>query len=221
MLRINKKQLQFFFKAGRAKIVFVDGMPRSGSTLVFNAMRLVLQADPACDLQSSWVRNARHLPRANTYLIKTHGMNLIDAWRASKIVYSYRDPRVALVSHSRKFGTTPSIEMVHQWMRDFNFAEQHAGLMFGYEDMVKDVPAVVHALADYAGCEVDSAEIADNVNLLVRQGDDQSEAVTLLHGSHRTGTKDDEWRLFLPQALQTQITNEYSPWLERHGYPLR
>lgn len=219
MLRINKRQLQFYIKAGRAKIIFADSMPRSGSTLIFNALRLLLKSNPDCDLQSAWVRDARSLPRANCYLIKTHGMNVIDAWRASRIVYSYRDPRVALVSLQRKFEAEPSIEYVRAWMRDFEFAEQRSDIMVRYETMREDLPATVARLAEVLGVKTDLDDILKQLNS--SQGASNGiDKATLLHGSHATGTTDDEWRSVLSPELNAQIVQEFGPWLERQGYAL-
>lgn len=219
MLRINKRQLQFFLRAGRARVIYADSMPRSGSTAIFNALRLLLLSDPKCDLQSGWVRDARNMPRANTYLIKTHGMNLIDAWRASKTVYSYRDPRVALVSLSRKFGSEPSMDLIRMWMNDFAFAERHADLILRYETMVEDMPGMVRALAELVGREeADSDAIAAEISGSTGEGQGMDK-VTLLHGDHATGTTDDEWRTFLPARLNAQIAEEFGAWFERYGYP--
>ena len=221
MLRINKRQLQFFLRAGRARVIYADGMPRSGSTVIFNALRLLLLSDVNCDLQSGWVRDARNLPRANTYLIKTHGMHIIDTWRASRTVYSYRDPRVALVSLWRKFGIEPTIHMFRVWMNEFAFAERHADLILRYETVMQDIPGAVQALAKLVGreeadCDAIAAEIAGSTG--EGRGVDK---VTLLHGNHATGTTDDEWRMVLPDTLIAQIAEEFGPWFARYGYPLR
>lgn len=192
-------------------------MPRSGSTLVFNALRLLLESDPDCDLQSAWVRDARNLPRAETYLIKTHGMNVIDAWRASRIVYSYRDPRVALVSMCRKFNTEPSIGFVRNWVRDFEFAKERADLMVRYETMIKDVPATVSMLAEVISVKTDVERIAaDLANIQGTIG--VTDKKTLMHGDHATSTMDNDWRTYFCEDLKAQIADEFGPWLEQHGY---
>lgn len=219
VLKVNKRQLQFFLRARGARVIYADSMPRSGSTAIFNALRLLLLTDPDCDLQSGWVRDARNMPPANTYLIKTHGMNLIDSWRASKTVYSYRDPRVALVSLSRKFGSTPSMRLVRMWMADFAFAEKHADLLLRYDMAMRDLRGTVCTLADLVGVEADCQQIADRLSPSPGGGDGPDK-LTLLHGEHATGTTEDEWRTALPSDLNAQIVDEFGPWLERYGYPL-
>lgn len=228
ILRINRKQLQFFFNARFASVIYADSMPRSGSTAVFNALRLILAENAGGDLQSSWVRDARHLPRASVYLIKIHGMNTIDAWRASKIIYSYRDPRVALVSLMRKFDIEPQIEVVRNWLRDFAFAEQHADLLLRYETMRDDMPAAIRAMGAAIGQDVDGEYLAKQVDILSNKArtprtttPSVRDNVTLLYNDHVTNTKDDDWRTVLPANLNTQIVDEFGPWLKRHGYPLR
>ena len=192
-------------------------MPRSGSTLIFNALRLLLESDPDCKLQSAWVREARDLPRANTYLIKTHGMNVIDAWRASKIIYSYRDPRVALVSLCRKFDVQPTAEFIRNWLRDFAFAEERADLLIRYELMITDLSAIVSALADVVGIKTDTEQLVTKLTEVMGPGI-TADKKTLLHDNHVTGTRDDDWRAFFSEDMKEEIAREFGPWLERHGY---
>lgn len=217
LLRLNRRQLQFYAKAGRAKIIFSDGMPRSGSTLVFNIARLILQSDPDRKLSTGWVRDARRLPPADIYLIKTHGLNPVDAWRASRIIYSYRDPRDALVSHARKFGTVPTIDTCRQWIRDFDFAKKHAHLMLRYETAMSDLPRTIDRIAGLLKMPVDTREIAEGLpgDPAKRRGQDKE---TLFFEGHRTGTEAGDWREVLAPALQSQISEEFGPWLELHGY---
>lgn len=195
-------------------------MPRSGSTLIFNALRLLLSANPDCDLQSGWVRSARSMPRANCYLIKTHGMNAIDAWRASNIVYSYRDPRVALVSLCRKFGAEPSIDHIRGWMHSFEFAERRSDVLVRYETMRDDLPATVERLAKLLDVNTDLDKVVDDL-IGTRGTSSAVDSVTLLHGEHKSGTQDHEWRTVLPSELNAQVADEFGPWLERHGYALQ
>jgi hypothetical protein len=219
-LRINKRQVQFFAKAGFGRIIYADGMPRSGSTLLFNIIRLVLLSNPDCRLSSGWVRDARNLPAANTYLIKTHSLNALDTLRSNKTFYSYRDLRDALVSLLRKGGETPSMKTAHQWVEWFEAARKNAHLMVRYEDMTADVPAVVRLVAAEFGYEVD---VDDIVSRLPTGAPDRSSRApysptTLLHQAHKTGTASGEWRTLFEPAFRRQINSELGWWFEQNGY---
>lgn len=216
-LRINKRNVQFHAKAALSKIVYCDGMPRSGSTLLFNIMRHVLLSDPDCRLSSGWVRQARHLPRAPIYLVKTHGLYPIDAWRAWRIAYSYRDPRDALVSAQRKFGDVPSISTLRKWVQDFAFAKKNANLMIRYETLIEDVPGTVTRIADLLERPVDVQKIIDDLPS-DGQATDFPDQITLYHANHRTRTAKGEWRTILSPELQSQIKAEFGSWLEENGY---
>lgn len=221
-LRVNKKQLQFLAGAGLAKIVYSDGMPQSGSTLLFNIARLVLQSNHGCKVSAGWVGDALDLPPADIYLIKTHGIKPLDAWRAHRFFHSFRDPRDALVSGLRKIGTQPTIEPVRAWMKWYAFAEKRADLMCRYETMIEDIPGTIRAVAGALGQMVDVDDIAKSIPMVApdRSGTVKRDKVTLMHRNHRTGTVAGEWRDIFPPALQRQISSEIGPWLERNGYPL-
>ncbi len=166
--------MQFFAKAGLGNIAYADSMPRSGSTLLFNIIRQVLPTNPECKLSSGWVRDARNLPSANTYPIKTHSLNAGDA----------------LVSLLRKGGETPSLKTAHQWVNWCESAQKNAHLMVRYEDMMADVPGTVHKVADQFGYAVDGDAVVRQ--LPFGAPDHTSRApcspTTLLYKTHKTGT---------------------------------
>jgi len=222
-LRINKKQLQLFAKVGTGRLIYADGMPHSGSTLLFNIIRIVLSSDPLCRLSSGWVGDALALPRGNTYLLKTHGIKPLDAWRAYRLFHSFRDPRDALVSGTRKHGRPHSIERVRLWMRWYAAAEPRADLMVRYEDMVADTAATVRKVAEVLRAEdVDVTSILESLPTGAPDelGETQPHSVTLMHRNHRTGTVAGDWRTVLAPELQEQIAAEFGPWLERNGYSI-
>ncbi len=207
-MRINKRQVRFYAKARPSKIIFSDGMPRSGSTLLFNIIHQVLLSDPDCRLSSGWVSWGRHLPKAPIYLLKSHGLYPIDAWRAWRIAYSYRDPRDALVSAQRKFGQVPSILTVRKWVRDFAFAKKNADLMVQYEGLIEDIPGTVSLIADLLERPVDVQKVIDTLPSDGKVPDAPDE-ITLLYANHRTGTAKGEWRTILSPELQLQIKTEF------------
>src|SRR5262245_15346631 len=92
LLRKGKFLLDVHRTARRSALVLSAGMPRSGSTWLFNAARLLLRQTVAPDeLGSGWVGDWARLPKRPWLLLKVHEYDAFLARRARAILYSYRD----------------------------------------------------------------------------------------------------------------------------------
>ena len=91
-------------------------MPRSGSTWLYNAARLLLRRAPqgGADLSGGWIGDWRRLPKRRRLLLKVHEFDPFLAKKARLVLYSYRDLRDALASCRRKFDIEPSLEATIQ-----------------------------------------------------------------------------------------------------------
>jgi len=214
------ENLQFYRRLGLARLIIADGMQRSGSTLLFNMVRLILLSDERSKLTSGWIKDFATLPPGNVFLLKCHG---VDAWkirRAALLFYTYRDIRDALVSKFRKFNQAPSIEMVRKWVVQFDTARKHADLMIRYEDMVGDVHGTVEKVAKSLRISVPTETITRELPSSFEDDNsgDRYSKTTLLHKDHITGTHSGEWRQVLDKDLQRQIDAEFGWWFSENGY---
>lgn len=214
--------VKIILKLGLSKLVLSSGMPRSGSTLLFNIIRLCLEKKYQNGLVSGWVGDLMELPNGKIYLIKLHGIRRIYTYRASLIFYSYRDVRDALVSVERKFGTTPSIDLCRSYIKEYVLAKKYANYMFKYEDFSDNLESTIHFISKILNIKLDSAEILKNIPSvsldLLNEGYDKK---TLLHGGHSTGTESGAWKNSLSIKLQDQINNEFHWWFKENNYDLR
>ncbi len=217
-----KEVISFYFKIRFSNLIFSAGMPRSGSTLMYNIIRQILMQHYDGTLSSGWVEEIFDLPQADTFLIKAHNLDKFQLIRANCIFYSYRDMRDALVSLSRKFGCQPSLEIARKWIEQYKIAEKHAQMMVRYEDMVMDIPTTVHAIAQHLQIQIDVSRVIASLPVMDAQDviDGQYSKVTLLHRNHATGTICGEWRTVLDKKLQKQLASEFSDWFQLNRYPL-
>lgn len=120
-------------------LVLSAGMPRSGSTWLYNALRLMLAqrfASPGA-LACAWVGDIDRLPaEALCRLVKLHEWDGALAGQADFVVWSYRDLRDAMASQHRKFGGALSLQFADYLVRQDARWSARADHVMRYEDML-------------------------------------------------------------------------------------
>ncbi|NNM28979.1 MAG: hypothetical protein HKO57_05620 [Akkermansiaceae bacterium] len=208
--------------SGADRVILTWGTPRSASTLVYNLARLALEQSGTPDLVLAWEGDLHQHRRGQNYLIKTHDPHPMLLAAADTIIFSYRDPRDAMVSGQRKFGTPPSLKLA-RWHADLcGRGLPRADLVLRFEDFASDPTAAAAEVLKTLDFDMDPQELvaalpASHVEERPAIGHDP---VTLLHGGHRTGTGAGAWRRELPKGLQADIADELGDWLQKMGYPL-
>lgn len=219
-LLLITRTAKFFLKLGTAKLIIASGMPRSGSTLLYNITRLCLEEKYKSSIHAGYINEFSHFPKASVYLLKTHNVSLFLRLRASMIFYSYRDIRDALVSSQRKFNKEPSIELCRSWIEEYKIAKKHATSLFKYEDFTKNVEEAIFIISKNIGVEIDAREILKKTPKvwLDKRNNLYHDKKTLLHGGHSTGTKRGAWKTNLSQEMQEEIIQEFAWWLHENNY---
>lgn len=218
--KLVKYHSQFRMSLGDQPLVISAGMPRSGSTMLFNILRELMEVRHGDGLNAGWVHDFRTSDADAAWLIKLHRLSRFYRYRASSIFYTYRDVRVAAVSAHRKFGQPFDAKQIRNDLRQYRVARRAGAMAVKYEDIIADPAPHVHRIAQSLQIQADEAEICERVFALdASPGDHKYCKQTLLHQDHRTGTGDDEWREVIPLPVQKQINREFAWWLEECGYP--
>ncbi len=206
-------------------LVVSAGMPRSGSTLLFNILREILSSKWAGQVSAGWVDDIFELPKNSVYLIKVHDFNSYFQARADHSFYTYRDVRVAAVSAMKKFNRTPTVESIRCDLNQYLVAKRSCDLAIKYEDLVSSPGLFVQQIAGILDVSVDSDDIVKKIFYLQPPEEQEVKGAyskeTLLHKNHFTHTRDDEWRDFLSERIQKDISAEFSWWFEECGYPAK
>ena len=94
-------------------LILSAGMPRSASTWMYNADRLIFANKPQTQYNfgCGWVDVLKEIPSKPLMLIKIHDYVEELASQAAIILYSYRDIRDAIASQVRKWGVKPTLEI--------------------------------------------------------------------------------------------------------------
>lgn len=211
--------LRFFNKP-----VFVSaGMQRSGSTLLFNMLRLILSHRWE-KLSSCWVGDIAELPAGDAFLIKVHSLSPYWNRRAQNMFYTYRDVRVAMVSAMKTMKAPLTMEVIAGRIRQYELAKERADLMIKYEVLLESPETIVSRISQILNIPVDSEEIARQAVSLRDETVPGSKSgyskETLFHKGHCTYTANDEWRTVFPRELQDQVHEQFSWWFRECGYSL-
>lgn len=204
-------------------LFLADGMPRSGSTLVYNYLRLCLTERYGPTVESGWIGDIKEFPSAEAYCVKAHGVSRLLYSRAKFSCYTYRDLRVALVSGLRKFGRKPNIATCQSFIRKDQLARKHATIVFKYEEILANKRVTIERLIDALEVNTTSSTIEEalsrQITLGISEGERQRD--TQMHGGHATGTKDGDWRDVLDGEFLSELHDKYSWWFEANDYPIK
>lgn len=208
------------------------GIPRSGSTWLFNALRLLLKKNYP-GLYSCWIDEYDDAKGANAdaVLIKLHIPHAEFASKARAIFTSNRDLRDIAISMSQ----AGWIENKQQWLEWVSGArEQHeywqpiSQLDLRYDDIVnkpakclRDISAVLFPEKKKGSFqEVRNKFLAMRLNRLSEASSSSiiQHEITLLHKDHRKAGGKSRWKTDLQSDIADEISKCHADWLERMGY---
>ncbi len=213
-------------------LILAAGMPRSGSTWLYNAIRLLLLRDPriAGNLGCGWIADWNAIPKRKYLLVKLHDYDVGAVVLSKLAFYSYRDVRDAIASQKRRFGGCPDMLWADLYIHQHELWMRQAACVMKYEDMLRDPSAVVAALLQ--GLEAAgllSPTAGGPLDPVIRELDRLAEhpvpgagagydPTTLYHPAHITDGRPDSWHGWLDEDLVAEITAKYRWWFDKYGY---
>jgi hypothetical protein len=225
-------------------LLVVCGMHRSGSTLVWQIARLLLDGSPG-------LRNPRGLSTsefpaaaadpADLLMAKVHFRPALDRddfpQVGAKYLYTFRDPRDVVASLYRKGRTKPgdpergprnSRLIARRELRGDDFWRSRNTVWIGkYEEFRDDIPALIRDIADFLEVGVSTDRIADIVREVDLEAQAQRAIAAKQHGvdddlrvtsNHITDGREGAWRDTLTPEELVAIEGESARWLVTHGY---
>lgn len=204
----NKKNKVFILSAG---------MPRSGSTLLFNIIRECAKEN-STSVEWFWVDSYIRVKEANIVIVKSHTISWLDAVFFDKIIYSYRDLRTALVSNSKMFRKRITYHQAENFIKQYSNAKKYADCIIEYNDVIKSDDFIISKICDVLNFNADKSKIKNRLKSLNREGRDNLNMETFIHKDHRTYTELNEWASTVPDELRNRIEKDFEWWFAECGY---
>lgn len=208
-------------------LILSAGLPRSGSTLLYNLLRLTLVHHLNDDehLSCGWIEDMRTVPFGNYTLLKLHNHEEDLTRRSDLIVYSYRDIRDVLASQQRKFGTPPSLNLADHLVSQHDSWCQSAHIQIRYEDFdTKRQSQLVKEIANHLDLanHIRPHQVIHQLEALPKTSEtsEKYDPDTLFHPGHITDGRHGSWKNQLEQDLVKAVEAKHGDWLTNHGYQL-
>lgn len=219
----------------RPTVLLSAGMPRSGSTWMFNALRLLLKGYPMVfsRVGSGWIQDLSRLSDNPFILLKLHFHVAPIADCARAIFYSYRDIRDAVASQQRRFGGPAEMAWVDEYVRSHEMWMRCADYTMKYEHMLHDKGGIIadlmetirikFMLSPQTGAPASSAaEIVHEIEGMSYDSpgprNPYYHEVNLFHPDHITDGRAGSWKGSLDPELSAAIMDKYRWWFEKYGY---
>jgi hypothetical protein len=204
------------------------GMPRSGSTWMFNAVRLLLKNAALPDFASGFVDDKEELLQHGTALIKLHRFRPDLAAKADVVLTSHRDLRDVAASAHRIFHTEFSTAAISGWVREQVKWAQFAAYDLHYENLLVDRLSEVKKIAASLRLPPQTLEQLPYEAILhqvegEKFGKKVSEttphdAVNLMHKGHITDGRHGSWKGRVPDEFVSVIERQFRGWMATKGY---
>lgn len=211
---------------GAQRVVLVAGMIRSGSTWLYNTVRMVCAI--GASTQGCWIDDfdPSSLSMEKWLVVKAHIPDPRIAQRSDFIITCHRDLRDVAAS-ALDMGWSASkaevLELVASARSCDEFWSPMANLSIGYGDIAGQPAYAVAHIAESLSVEISPDEIRDIVTKVsqLKQPVDTGayDKVTLLHSAHRFDGRSGRWRNTLDPTLASAIGTEHCDWLSRRRYP--
>ncbi len=203
-------------------LIVTAGMPRSGSTWLYNVIRLLMQ-ETSLDIGAGWIGDFNTFKDHDIVILKIHNFEEVIAKKATYIFYSFRDIRDALASFKRKFNSEPSIEQARTYINHDALWKKCAHYSMRYETMIESQKSTISEIASILQIpNPNIPEIIENIRSMTYGESTKTNGTynleNLLHKGHITNGKHGSWYNDLPKELVIQIEEECSSWLQTNNY---
>lgn len=207
-------------------LILCAGIPRSGSTWLYNAVRILLDACYATDVYGCWIADYDSTRAAKFHVVKIHEPNDGLALQARAIFTSHRDLRDIAASAWLKgwVKDEPSALQFIDWAVAFHsYWVGRGALDVSYKEINADPAGAIRKISARLGLESNTELTAVLKKLALLQhvdvGGERYHPETLIHPRHasRNG-RSGYFTEVLPDATVRAIETKYRDWFSDDGF---
>ncbi len=209
-------------------LVICAGIPRSGSTWLYNAARLLLALPPRSmnDVYGTWVEHYDPANASRFHVVKVHEPDDGLLWRAKTALTSRRDLRdIAASAWKRQWisDEASTFAFLDNVVRQHGFWRGRCAFEMVYERMRNDPAAELKLIAAALGIDSGAAAFGETLRAIDALGHDESSnddfnPANLMHKRHIMDGRVGYHAETLPAALVSDINERYRAWLRSNGY---
>jgi hypothetical protein len=200
------------------KKIICAGCHRSGSTWLYNAVRLIAKSTGkevyACFATTYDADNP-----AEIHVVKCHNFHKF-LQDVDLVFTTKRDLRdIAASAHRRGLITFKDVlPYLHRIINlEYKPWRQYTSLEIPYEELVEDKKAYIKKLSEIMEIQVNVDEIHEAIeNLAIPEK--EFDPITQLHPNHITDGRVGSYQETLPEAVQKRINEEFYMWLKQNKY---
>lgn len=213
----------------KPKVYLIAGMHRSGSTWLYNAVRLILTAWPETKgaVAGGWISDWQRIVKSAPYVVvKTHGYQAAWVQKADYVFYSYRDIRDAMASFRRKFGLQDPLALAMISIQNDRALRRVSNYNMRYEQMIESKLLVLRGICESMGIEGIPDEklrnIADEIDGMSYDSEgpknERFHLINLLHKGHITNGGHGSWEKDIPPPVIREMERRHEGWLRENNY---
>ncbi len=204
--------------------VVCAGMRRSGSTWLYNTVRLLcaLQGPTRGRFEDTWQINDDGKP-IEADIVKVH--RFAESWLfgADKVLLTYRDLRDVVASAIRRGlianAPIPATQyLLKAVVSEYDRWEPYADLALAYADIMKDKVAATAKVAAVLNISTDPSVVAAMVEALPLPTQGKEDIEILLHPKHFTDGRVGSFVETLASGVQPAIEAVFGDWMRAKGY---
>jgi hypothetical protein len=202
------------------KKIACAGCHRSGSTWLFNAVRLIMETTGQ-EVYSCFATEYDAENTAPIHVVKCHNKRkfLLDS---DRIFTTKRDLRDIAASAVRRelIDQSECIDYLYRLLKqEYRPWKPLSHLEIKYEDLIRNQNLYVQNIAKILRVKVKPAVIRKKIeSLSIPKGENQRDPVSLLHSNHITDGTHGSYKKTLSPYMQDLIQATFHNWLARNDY---
>lgn len=194
------------------------GMHRSGSTWLYNALRLIMESKVEGDYIKGFVSGNDTPFDVKNAVIKIHVINPDYIEWADKIFYIYRDIRDVVASYVRWRGIPMAEEGIDADIKAGIEYMWKAHMSIEYNQIIKEPEKLLFKMGYHLSTKIKPKSILIELEKIKNKKLKNTDPITLMRVGHITDGRSNNYKEYLEPEYLSRIEDKYGWWLKQNEY---